>query len=178
MERGLGGKHDATTPLEAEMKRGAVTASVDAPDVDAAIAVLRNRGLRASTARRLVLETLYMADRLLTADEIAGGLGGRLPRSDPASVYRILDLLEEVGLVRHLSVGRGPGLYARSDGPQREYLMCEVCGSLREIEPTLLDSMRAVTRRRLGHEPRFTRFPMAGICTACAERRRDDRPRR
>jgi Fur family ferric uptake transcriptional regulator len=150
------------------MTRAAVTAPVHAPDVDAAIAVLRERGLRASTARRLVLETLYMADRLLTAEEIAGGLGGRLPRSDPASVYRILELLEQVGLVRHVHVRHGAGLYARSDGPQREYLMCEVCGTLRDIDPAALEGIRETVTRQLGHEPRFTHFPMAGVCAACA----------
>ena len=48
----------------------------------------------------------------MTADAIAAGLDGRLPSSDLASVYRNLDTLEEIGLVRHFHVGHGPGLYA------------------------------------------------------------------
>src|SRR6185436_11498510 len=79
----------------------------DAPDLDAATAVVRARGLRLSTARRLVLEALYDADGPLTAEQLAGEM-------DVASVYRNLETLEELGLVRHFHLGHGPGLYPRA----------------------------------------------------------------
>ena len=81
---------------------------VEAPDLESAAAVVRSRGLRLSSSRRLVLEALYATDEPLTADRIAGdGL-------DVASVYRNLETLEQIGLVRHFHLGHGPGLYARS----------------------------------------------------------------
>src|SRR5215213_6871614 len=80
--------------------------------VPAAITTLRVRGLRVSSARRLVLEALFAADEPVTAETIAAGLGGRLPTSDLASVYRNLLTLEKVGLVRHLHLAGGAGLYA------------------------------------------------------------------
>jgi Fe2+ or Zn2+ uptake regulation protein len=46
--------------------------------------------MRISAARRLVLEALYAADAPISAEQIADGLSGRLPRSDLASVYRNL----------------------------------------------------------------------------------------
>lgn len=160
------------------MTRTRVAAPVDAPDVESALAVLREQGLRASTARRLVLETLYAADGLLTAEEIAGGLGGRLPRSDPASVYRILEVLEGVGLARHVHLGHGPGLYVRIDGPECEYMMCELCGSVREVEPAALDGVRKSIRRAFGHEARFTHFPLAGLCASCARKHSGAAPKK
>src|SRR3712207_1173155 len=83
-----------------------------ASDLDAALRTLRGRRLRFSSARRLVLEALYAAPGPVTAEQIASGLGGRLPSSDLASVYRNLETLEEVGLVRHVHLGHGPGRYA------------------------------------------------------------------
>jgi Fur family ferric uptake transcriptional regulator len=134
---------------------------VEAPDLESAVAVLRARGLRLSTSRRLVLEALYATDEPLTADRIAGDL-------DIASVYRNLETLEEIGLVRHFHLGHGPGLYARSAVGAFEYLLCDACGEVVTVEPERLDGVRAQIRRDFGYEARFMHFPIAGLCPACA----------
>jgi Fur family transcriptional regulator, ferric uptake regulator len=134
-----------------------------APDLEAAAAVLRAAGLRYSTARRLVLEALYAADEPLTADAIAGEM-------DVASVYRNLEALEEIGLVRHFHLGHGPGYYVRAAAGVREYLLCERCGAVRAVEPAALDGVRRAIRREFGYEARFTHFPIAGLCPDCRER--------
>jgi Fur family transcriptional regulator, ferric uptake regulator len=133
-----------------------------APDLQAAFAVVRERGLRLSTARRLVLAALYEAAGPLTADQIAGDL-------DIASVYRNLETLEEIGLVRHVHLGHGPGLYARSSAGAQEYLLCDACGAVVTVEPERLDDVRDLIRERFGHEARFTHFPIAGLCPGCSE---------
>ena len=80
-------------------------------DLEEAIKVVRDGGLRATSARRLVLEALLTARRPISAEEIADGLGGRMTQSDIASVYRNLETLGELGLVRHFHAGHGPGRY-------------------------------------------------------------------
>jgi Fur family ferric uptake transcriptional regulator len=135
---------------------------VDAPDLEAAAEVVRARGLRLSTARRLVLEALYRADAPLTADQIAGAM-------DVASVYRNLETLEEIGLVRHVHLGHGPGLYVRAAEGAREYLLCDRCGAVVAVEPAQLDGVRELIRDRFGYEARFTHFPIAGQCPDCAQ---------
>ena len=141
---------------------------LEAPDLEDAIGALRARGLRVSAARRLVLEAIYAADGPISAEEVAGGLGGRLPRSDPASVYRNLETLEELGLVRHFHLGHGAGRYVRA-GDAREYLVCDSCGEIRVLGPETVDEVRAVLRRELGYEAEFTHFPIVGLCAACHE---------
>jgi Fe2+ or Zn2+ uptake regulation protein len=136
---------------------------------DQAIAqALRARGLRVSAARRLVVAALLAADRPLTARAIAGGLGGRLPRSDVASVYRNLEVLERAGLTRHLHPHVGPGLYELSGRPPRDYLVCGLCGTVRAADPAVLADLCAQIRARLGFEPDFGEFPIAGVCASCA----------
>jgi Fur family transcriptional regulator, ferric uptake regulator len=134
---------------------------VEAPDLESAAAVVRARGLRLSTARRLVLEALYATDEPLTADRIAGDL-------DIASVYRNLETLEQIGLVRHFHLGHGPGLYARASAGRYEYLLCDGCGAVVAVEPERLDAVRNRIRRDFGYEARFTHFPIAGLCPDCA----------
>jgi Fur family transcriptional regulator, ferric uptake regulator len=131
---------------------------------------LRGAGLRISTARRAVVEALFVADRPVSAEAIAGGLDGRSMPLDLASTYRNLEVLERLGLVRHLHAGHGPGRYVLTRGEQREYLSCESCGELVEAEPGQLDLIRAEIRTRFGYEARFDRFPLTGLCSRCRGR--------
>jgi Fur family ferric uptake transcriptional regulator len=145
------------------------TPLVAAPTIDEAFAAIRERGLRLSAARRLVLEALYAADRPVTAERIAAGLGDRLPRSDLASVYRNLETLEQLGLVRHVHFGHGPGLYTHAGVAQHEYVVCERCNAFVALDPAELDSIRDAVRATSGYEARFTHFPIVGLCPACRD---------
>ena len=100
-----------------------------AADVEEAVAAVRARGLRLSTPRRIVIEALFASPDPVSAEGIAGGLGGRLPKSDLTSVYRNLEVLEQLGLVRHVHFGHAPGLYALASRDEQEYVVCERCSS-------------------------------------------------
>lgn len=139
-----------------------------APTLHAAVAAVRARGLRLSAARRLVLEALFAADAPLTAEHLAGGLDGRLPPSDLASVYRNLETLEALGLVRHVHMGHGAGRYALAGADASEYVSCERCGAYVTLAPDALDGVRSAVRRACGYTARFTHFPVVGLCPACS----------
>ena len=148
-----------------------MTIARDAPalyctDIADAVAVLRGRGLRLSTARRLVLETLFTADGPVSAEQVAEQL-----QIDLSSVYRNLELLESHGLVCHVHLRHGPGPYAlRGDG-QQEYLYCEQCHAVRMLAPGALDPVREDIARRFGYLARFTHFPIVGTCPDCVAAR-------
>lgn len=142
-------------------------AAVPTRDVESAAAIMRERGLRVSAARRLLLEVLFAAGEPITADRIAAGLDGRFPASDLASVYRNLEVLEREGLVRHFHLGHAPALYAIASPEPREYLLCESCGGVRAVVPAQLDKVRALIRDRFGLEARFGHFPIVGTCADC-----------
>src|SRR3954454_24720870 len=111
------------------------TDTVAAESVTAAIAAVRSHGLRVSTSRRMVLEALFAADAPASAERIATGLDGQLPPLDLASVYRNLETLEQLGVVRHFHAGHGAGLYALVGCDPCEYLVCDGCGGVRSLDP-------------------------------------------
>jgi Fur family transcriptional regulator, ferric uptake regulator len=139
-----------------------LTAAVQAETPAAAAAALRARGMRVSSARRELLEALFAADAPLSAEELAGD-------GDVASAYRNLEVLEDVGLVRHVHLGHGPGLYHPA-GLEREFVVCESCGAVRAVAPAELDDVRAAVLDAVGYRARFTHFPLAGLCPACASK--------
>ena len=138
-----------------------------ADDAETAGLAVRAQGLRLSAARRLVLEALYAAPAPVAADEIADGLGGRLPRSDLASVYRNLETLEQVGIVRHVHLGHGPGRYTPAGRPS-DFLVCERCDRVASVSADQLLAAREAIRAATGFEARFHHFPISGLCAECS----------
>jgi Fur family transcriptional regulator, ferric uptake regulator len=137
-------------------------------DLASAVGLMRERGLRVSAARRLVLEALLAADGPMSAEQIAEGIGGRVPSSDIGSVYRNLQKLEDIGLVRHVHLGHGPGLHALAVTGEREYLTCERCADFRAVAPQELDAVRELVERQFGYRASFIHFPIVGLCPSCA----------
>jgi Fur family ferric uptake transcriptional regulator len=145
------------------------TPSSGAADLPSAVAALRAGGMRVSAARRLLLAALVAADRPVPADELASGLSGLLPGSDLASIYRNLETLEELGVVRHVHLGHGPGLYALAGRSDAEYVLCNRCHAFRAMDRDEAQRVRDAVTRITGHAPRFGHFPLVGLCEACRE---------
>lgn len=131
-----------------------------------AVASLRQRGLRLTTPRRLVLEALFAADGPVSAEHLASGLG-----LEVTSVYRNLETLERHGLTRHVHLGHGPGLHVLVGRGEREFLSCERCGEVRTLTREQLDPVRERIRALYGYEARFTHFAIVGLCPTCIEER-------
>lgn len=116
-----------------------------------------------------MIAALYAADGPLSAEQIAGGVGGRVPASDVASVYRNLETLERLGIVRHVHLGHSPALYAIALNGDQEYLACDRCGDFAAVAPSELDGVRDAIRHRFGYVASFSHFPIVGLCASCAE---------
>jgi Fur family ferric uptake transcriptional regulator len=134
-------------------------------DLGGAVAALRAQGLRLSTSRRLILEALFAAAEPVSAEAIARSLDLEL-----TSVYRNLETLERHGLVAHVHLGHGAGLYALVGQGEREYLYCQRCHAVRALDPSEVDPVRAEIAQRLGFQTRFTHFALVGVCAECAAR--------
>lgn len=138
-------------------------------DIDEVVELLRAAGHRVSAPCRLVLHELFAADGPISAQFIAdqAQASGGLPMEKP-SVYRNLERLESLGVVRHVHLGHGPGLYMLVGSGDREFLTCERCQRVTAVDPAELDAVRAQIRERFGYEARFGHFPIVGLCAECA----------
>lgn len=136
------------------------------PDLESALLVLREDGGRVSTSRRALLKVLFDADAPLSVDTISADA---IPPQDVSSTYRALERLEKVGLVRHVHLGHGPGLYEIVTEGEREYAWCESCGKAAALDPERLDEARSLIEKSIGYRPRFSHFPLVGLCSECLE---------
>jgi Fur family ferric uptake transcriptional regulator len=134
--------------------------------IDEAIDAMREQGLRLSTARRLVLEALFAADGPVGAQQLSRELA-----IDTTSVYRNLEMLERFGVVRHVHLAHGAGLYTLAGHDEREYLYCERCSTVTAVAVEDLDPVRELIKNRFGFDARFTHFAIVGTCKRCAARK-------
>jgi len=146
-----------------------VTRAPERPPLDFAsaediLATLRAAGHRVSAPAARVLDVLFAAGEPVSADDIAAA-DTSLERT---SVYRNLERFEALGVVSHVHVGHGPGLYALARGADQEYLCCDRCGRVTTVDPAALDGVRETLRADLGHVARFSHFPIHGLCADCA----------
>ena len=95
--------------------------------------LLRARGLRWTPQRRVLLDVLAGVEGHVTGAELVEGCRAVDPSTTPSTVYRTLDVLEDLGIVSH---SHGPG--GRQEfhvGPTADHahLVCGTCGRRQEL---------------------------------------------
>lgn len=129
---------------------------------------LRERGLRWTPQRRTVIEVLADADGHVTGAELVERCRARDASTIPSTVYRTLDVLEDLGLVRH-----GHGADGREEFhvlPQQEHghLHCSACGATWEIGDRQAAAIASAFRAADGFEIDIGHVTLVGRCADCA----------
>jgi Fur family transcriptional regulator, ferric uptake regulator len=131
-----------------------------------AIGALRAAGFRSGGARRRVVELLGAETCALSALEI----DRRLDEVGRASVYRTLEQLEELGLVRRLDMG-GISCYERVEpgGEHHHHMVCERCHAVIPFEDDRLErAIDAVSRGTVaGFDVSEHEVVLRGTCARC-----------
>jgi Fur family transcriptional regulator, ferric uptake regulator len=140
-----------------------------APTVEEVMELIRQHGGRSTTPRRMVLETLIGApDDHRTAEQLAAEVHTRNPTINESTVYRTLELLEELGLVNHVHLGHGPSQWHLSSNHPRWYLTCTYCGSVTDTDPAVFDALVNDVVTRTGFTIDSGHFAITGTCARCA----------
>ncbi|SDI91901.1 nickel uptake regulator, Fur family [Frankineae bacterium MT45] len=124
---------------------------------------LRARGLRMTEQRAQVLETVRRLEHA-TPDQ----LSETLPDVDLATVYRTLELLEEIGLVRHTHLGHGPASYRPADD-DHIHVVCHSCGAVLDAPADLVDALAQRLEVEQGFQLDRAHFTVFGRCRSCSE---------
>lgn len=130
---------------------------------------LRARGFRFTPQRERVLEAMHLTPGLATAEQIQGAVRMSGASVDMATVYRTLDLLQELGFVAVIDKGAGERRYELLTGePPHAHLVCEVCGGVTPVLPQDLAFMRSL-EAVYGFAPSVDRLTIVGKCASCRQ---------
>lgn len=116
--------------------------------------------------RQLVLDAVSGLGHA-TPEAIATRVQETAPAVNITTVYRTLDLLEQLGVVRHTHLGHGAPTYATSEH-QHVHLVCHRCAVVGEIDTAALDELAASLAERTGFRLDPTHVALSGLCRTCA----------
>jgi Fur family transcriptional regulator, ferric uptake regulator len=130
---------------------------------------LRQRGYRLTPQRQLVLEAVDTLEHA-TPDDILVEVRRTASGVNISTVYRTLELLEELGLVSHAHLGHGAPTYHLADRHHHIHLVCRDCTDVIEADLSVADSFTGELRERFGFETDLKHFAIFGRCAACTAR--------
>ena len=131
---------------------------------------LRERGFRLTPQREMVLSAMHEVDGLVTADEIYGRVRELSTAVDISTVYRTLDLLQDLKMVACIDPGDGQNRYELLGvhGPHI-HLVCQLCGTVTGVE---LDQAQPLVDRLLaehGFAVDLDHLTIQGLCRECSD---------
>jgi Fur family ferric uptake transcriptional regulator len=132
-------------------------------------AALSTAGLKRGGARDRVIEVLAGQPCALSAFEIEKILRAEGHPAGRASIYRVLDLLSEHGLVERITLGDGHARYERAhpSGEHHHHLVCEECGRLVAFDDPGLERAIDQLSQRLGLRVESHDVVLRGACRFC-----------
>jgi Fur family ferric uptake transcriptional regulator len=127
---------------------------------------LRSRGLRLTAQRQLVLDAVYRLGHA-TPDQVHAEVATVAAGVNITTVYRTLELLEELGLVTHAHLSHGAPTYHGVGDDQHVHLVCRVCGTIGEVPPETLRGLADALAREHGFEVDIGHVALFGVCSGC-----------
>jgi Fur family ferric uptake transcriptional regulator len=132
-------------------------------------AALRDAGHRSGSGRRAVIEVLARHACLMTAGDIHDELRRERRRIGFATVYRALETLTDLGLVRRVEPGTGSAAYEPVDpsGAHHHHVVCDRCGEVTAFSDEALERSIEELARRLGRPIDSHEVVLRGSCPDC-----------
>ncbi len=129
---------------------------------------LRSAGYRITSPRLAVLDVIAREGEHLNpneileqAQEIHAGLGR-------ATVYRTLEILTELGIVRPIYVGESGPMYIRAEGAHH-HLVCSRCRRVIDFERCVADEIVQELAARYGFDITSHLLEFYGVCPDCRQ---------
>ena len=139
-------------------------------DWDAVRDRLHERGLRWTPQRRLLVGVLAETDGHITGAELVERCRALDPQTTPSTVYRTLDVLEDIGLIRHAHGLDGREEFHVLPSIEHGHLHCSSCGKAWEIEADEVKGLVRDLERQQGFRVDLGHLSVVGICRDCRQR--------
>jgi Fur family ferric uptake transcriptional regulator len=131
------------------------------------VSALDRAGYRMTAPRRSLARLIadqgghFTAAGLVEVARVRGLAVGR------ATVYRTLEVLEDLGAVERLDLPSGEHAYVACEPAHHHHVVCSRCGRSDEIDDAGLRAIVGDVARRTGYRVDDHRLELFGLCPAC-----------
>src|SRR5579859_7980858 len=127
---------------------------------------LRASGYRVTPQRQLVLEAVTKLEHA-TPEEIYAEVKQTVVGVNVSTVYRTLELLEQIGLVTHTHLGHGAHRYHLAADAQHVHLVCRDCDGITELDSAAVGPLVTALDSQYGFETDVGHLTVLGTCADC-----------
>jgi Fur family ferric uptake transcriptional regulator len=128
---------------------------------------LREKGYRLTPQRELVLAAVMELEHA-TPEQVATQVQRTASGINISTVYRTLELLEELGLVRHAHLGHGAPSYHPAGHHQHLHLVCRDCGAVSQVGMEVAGDLTDRLAADVGFSVDLEHFAIYGRCRDCS----------
>jgi Fe2+ or Zn2+ uptake regulation protein len=129
--------------------------------------VLRGSGLRATPARKAVIDVLRETHNHMTVSEVISALAGGDSKFDQSTVYRVLSDLGGVGLVAESRLSPGDTVFEWISQSNHHHIQCTECGRTLPLDDELVQEFISKVHERHGFHVNATHLVLSGIEHDC-----------
>ncbi len=128
--------------------------------------LLRKSGSKATKSRLLVLKILGREKNPMSAQDVIESLGKQM---NQATVYRILKMLKERGLIRQIDLRHNHAHYEIANDKEHHHLICIRCGRIEDVHECGVEDAQDLILRHSKHfsEIRQHALEFYGVCKSC-----------
>lgn len=132
---------------------------------------LKDKGYKLTPQRRAIVDIIINNEgKHLTTEELYDLVKVECPEIGLATVYRTMQLLEELGVVCKLDLNDGCSRYElvhEEENHQHHHLICTSCGKVIEVEGDLLDSLEHDIQEKYEFMIKNHSVKFYGLCKEC-----------
>ncbi|HSM58811.1 MAG TPA: Fur family transcriptional regulator [Candidatus Sulfomarinibacteraceae bacterium] len=138
--------------------------------VDKLSNAIKKNGHRLTQARKAILQALAYSGGHVSADDLVDIVHQDTPGVGRMTVYRTLDLLLELGLIRPIYQGTGAAHYVIMDEGHHHHLICSQCDRVFEFDDCAVQDLMKAIADRFDFEIQGHLLEFYGLCPNCHAR--------
>ncbi len=142
--------------------------------VKASNETLRKRGYKLTPQRYLILSVIQEAEEHLSVEQITERVQKRNPYVSLSTIYRTLELLRELGLVRENRLPGEQPHFEAAEGKAHHHLVCRNCRAIIHLDDTLLGNLNELLEEQYHFHGLTLDLVAAGYCDACWQAKQKD----
>jgi Fur family ferric uptake transcriptional regulator len=132
---------------------------------------LEEMGYRMTPQRLMIVSAIEEQDggnhRHISAEEIYSQVVAKYPHINLSTIYRTLDMLEELGLVTRTDMGEGKVRYHPADEGRHHHMVCRQCGAVIDLDESILIPIKKELLKQYGFTAELRHLAIFGHCEAC-----------
>ena len=133
------------------------------------ISKLGELGYRMTPQRLMIVSAIETSDHHISAEEIYAQVAAKYPHVNISTVYRTLEMLEQLGLVTKTDLGEGRVRYHPVGKGHHHHLVCRECGAVIDLDESVLSSVKDVLLRDYGFVADLRHLAILGRCAKCSK---------